>query len=142
IEYEVSEQDFGQRLDLVLSQQLAELLQSVGICDIEASRSRLKRWIDDGLVSVDDVVVTKAGYRVRSTANQIAIRVAHGETLNLTPDASVEFSIVYEDDALLVVDKPAALVVHPAPGHYNGTLVHGLLAHLGDSLAQVGDSLR
>lgn len=142
IEYEVCEQDIGQRLDLVLTQQLAELLQSVGICDIAASRSRLKRWIADGLVCVDDEVVTKAGYRVRSTANLITIRVAHGEALSLAADNSVEFGIVYEDAELLVIDKPASLVVHPAPGHYSATLVHGLLAHLGEQLAQVGDSLR
>lgn len=142
IEYEITEHDVGLRLDLVLAQRLAELLQSVGVCDIEASRSRLKRWIDEGLVSIDGEIVTKAGYRIRSCANVITIQVAHGETLNLKPDSDVEFTIVYEDSHLLVIDKPSALVVHPAPGHYSATLVHGLLAHLGESLAQVGDSLR
>jgi len=142
IEYEIEDEDIGQRLDLVLTQRLSELLQSVGCGDIAASRSRLKRWISEGMVSLDGTKVTKSGVKIKTTDSEIKIFISQAEVINLTPDSSVAFDIVYEDDQLLVIDKPADLVIHPAPGNYHKTLVHGLLAHLGPTIEQVGDRLR
>lgn len=90
------------------------------------SRSWVQRAIDSGEVLVDGRVVT------RKTALALGQRVellAPSPPLTaVRPDASVKFGVVYKDDDLLVVDKPAGLVVHPAKGHWEGTLVHGLLA--------------
>jgi 23S rRNA pseudouridine1911/1915/1917 synthase len=106
----------GMRLDQALARMLPE-----------HSRARLKSWIDAGHVKVDD-----AAWEARR-------RVAGGERIDVhapTPGASVEdaaediaLSIVFEDDAILVVDKPAGLVVHPGSGNRAGTLLNALLHH-------------
>ncbi|WP_045860605.1 23S rRNA pseudouridine(1911/1915/1917) synthase RluD [Teredinibacter purpureus] len=112
----------GVRLD----QHVAELFP-------DYSRSRLQQWIKDGALLLN-------GQKVKPKA-----KLAGGESITLeaavearcTWEAEpVEFGIVYEDDALLVVNKPAGLVVHPAVGNYNGTLLNGLLHHCG-TLTQV-----
>jgi 23S rRNA pseudouridine1911/1915/1917 synthase len=105
----------GERLDRFLAG-----LPEVG------SRAVAERLLGEGSVLVDGRARTKS------------TRLAGGETVEFEPPAPVpsalvpeamELSVPYEDEHLLVVDKPAGLVVHPAPGHASGTLVHGLLAH-------------
>ncbi len=110
----VGPEQAGQRIDVVVGQ-----LPEVG------SRAEAQRLIADGRVEVNgatprkrDVLVAGARVRVRPRAP---------EPSRLEPDASVAFGIAYEDPHLIVVDKPAGLVVHPARGHATGTLVHGLL---------------
>lgn len=98
------------------------------LCE-ETSRATLQRWIREGRVRIDGVVC-----RARDTvrANSV-IELEAGAPLpsEAAPDASVEFTVLHEDDDLVVVDKPAGLVVHPARGHWRGTLVNGLLARPG-----------
>jgi 23S rRNA pseudouridine1911/1915/1917 synthase len=95
----------------------------------DASRSTLKRWIEEGRVSVDGKPA-RASARVRSGA---VVEVEPGARLPSAaePDASVTLEILHEDEDLVVVNKPAGLVVHPARGHWTGTLVNGLLARPG-----------
>ena len=107
----------GRRLD----QTLAELLHT-------HSRTRLKGWIEAGLVRVDRVVVVSPRHKL---AGGEALHITEGEA---APDGRVEAQdigivIVHEDDAILVVDKPAGLVVHPGSGNRDGTLQNALLHH-------------
>ena len=108
----------GQRLDQVAAQLFAEF-----------SRSRLSTWIKEGRLTVDGAVM-----RPRDTVHGGAIleleaeQEAQGEWVA----QDIELDIVYEDDQLLVINKPAGLVVHPAAGHADGTLLNALLHHVPD----------
>ncbi len=102
----------------------------------ELSRSRLKALILDGQVAVKNAPVRDPAYHV-VTGDTITIHVPapmaaepRGETIAL--------DIVYEDDDIVVLDKPAGLVVHPGAGHETGTLVNALIAHCGESLSGIG----
>lgn len=92
----------------------------------EVSRTVVRQWIDDGRVRIDGVVA-KASSRPRAGA-QLDVDPAPAPPSAAEPDASISVSVLYQDDHLLVVDKPAGLVVHPARGHITGTLVNALLA--------------
>lgn len=123
----------GERLDRYLATVLASL---PGGDEASLSRSRLKSLILDGHVRLDGATITdpsrkiKPGeiYTVGQPAAVAAIPAAQDIALN----------VVYEDDQLIVVDKPAGLVVHPAPGSPDRTLVNALLHHCGDSLSGIG----
>ncbi len=117
IVFVVDEVDAGERLDRVLVAQ-----------GLEYSRSTLKRFIDQGRVQVDGVVLP-AKARIAAGA-RVVVRPAPPPPSAALPEA-IPLVIVYEDSDLLVVDKPAGLVVHPAPGHPAGTLVNAVLHHLG-----------
>ncbi|MDH4209544.1 MAG: RluA family pseudouridine synthase [Anaerolineae bacterium] len=93
------------------------------------SRSQIKQLIMDGLVTVNGEVV-KASHRLEQ-GDQVLLRTPEAEQVVLVPEPT-PLSVVYEDQDLLVVDKPAGLVVHPAPGHRGGTLVNALLARYPD----------
>jgi 23S rRNA pseudouridine1911/1915/1917 synthase len=115
------------RLDLFLAGQLPDV-----------SRSQLTRQIGQGAVTVNDAVLPpsrklRAGDVVVWTPPPIVVTELRGEAIPLT--------VVHEDRWLVVIDKPAGLVVHPAPGHEQGTLVNALLAHCGD-LRGIGGELR
>jgi 23S rRNA pseudouridine1911/1915/1917 synthase len=115
----------GQRLDRALQQRLPEL-----------SRSRLKQLILAGQVSDNAKVIRDPARKVRN--GQIFV-VILPEPDVATPQAqAIPLDIRFEDAHLIVIDKPAGLVVHPAPGNPEGTLVNALLAHCGDSLAGIG----
>jgi 23S rRNA pseudouridine1911/1915/1917 synthase len=96
----------------------------------DVSRAELARWVEAGRVEVDGVVraVTKA--KVRAGERVIARPMPPPES-EAVPDPTVVFTVLYEDDAIVVIDKPPGLVVHPAKGHATGTLVNGLLARYG-----------
>ncbi len=128
----VPEHKAGTRLDKLLADAVPAL-----------SRTRLKALILAGLV----VRATDGAGPVRDPAH----RVRAGERFDLTVPApsparprpqALPLDVVYEDDDVIVVDKPAGLVVHPAPGHPDGTLVNALLAHCGDSLSGIGGVTR
>ncbi len=108
------------------------------------SRAEVQRWIAGGRVRVDGEA-RKAAERVAEGA-RITIEPAPPARTEAEPDASVAFDVLYADDALVVVNKPAGLVVHPARGHAHGTLVNGLLARglfdAGDLASDGGDRLR
>ena len=115
----------GGRLDRVL----AGLLPSL-------SRARIKALITSGHASLGGETITEPDYRVK-LADEIRLRVPPPRAAVLEAQA-MALDIVYEDDDLIVIDKPAGLVVHPAPGHPDRTLVNGLLAHVGDGLKGIG----
>jgi len=108
--------------------------------DPSLSRSRLAKLLAAGLVRVDGAVVTDAKAKVQAGA-QIDIDVPHAEESDISPE-DIPLDIRFEDDALIVVNKPVGMVVHPAPGTPNGTLVNALLAHCGDDLSGVGGMKR
>ncbi len=104
--------------------------------DAALSRTRIARLIADGAVCRDGAPLT-----------DLRAAVAEGEVIEIRIGAPAEadlraepmaLSIVYEDESLIVVDKPAGMVVHPAPGSPSGTLVNALMAHCGDSLSGIG----
>jgi 23S rRNA pseudouridine1911/1915/1917 synthase len=116
--------DAGQRLDRVLAVYSA------------LSRSRLKALILDGKVSIGARTIRDPSYRVNANES-IAVRVPPPVAAEPAPE-NIPLKIVHEDDDIIVIDKPAGLVVHPAAGHGSGTLVNALIAHCGDKLSGIG----
>ncbi len=113
----VSAQGHGQRLDKWLVAMAPEF-----------SRSHLQGLIDRGHVQVDGAAARAASQRMRSGQCVEVELVGSEESLAFRPEP-MALNIVHEDEHLLLVDKPAGLVVHPAPGNWSGTLLNGLLAH-------------
>jgi 23S rRNA pseudouridine1911/1915/1917 synthase len=93
---------------------------------VGVSRAELQRWIDHGRVTVDGV--TRAASVTLRGGERLVVRPEGSALTGAVPDASVRFEVLHSDADLVVVDKPAGLVVHPAKGHAEGTLVNGLLA--------------
>ena len=121
----VAAEEAGQRLDRVLAARIPAL-----------SRSRLKALILDGQVKVAARTVRDPAAHVNS-GDTITVDLPPPEAAKPAGEA-IPLNIVYEDDALIVIDKPPGLVVHPAAGHAQGTLVNALIAHCGDSLSGIG----
>ncbi|PEN14634.1 pseudouridine synthase [Longibacter salinarum] len=122
VEVTVAEDEGGARLDKYLTQFYPE-----------ASRTKVQRSIKKGHVKVNGDDASKS-YRVEA-GDKIVFRLIRKPPMEATPE-DIPLDIVYEDDDLLVVNKPAGMVVHPAPGHRSGTLVNALLHHVGgDSVA-------
>jgi 23S rRNA pseudouridine1911/1915/1917 synthase len=113
------------RLDRVLALRVAEL-----------SRSRLKALILAGQVSIKSVPVRDPAYHV-AAGDTITIDVPEAAAAEPAGE-DIALDIVYEDDDIVVIDKPSGLVVHPAAGHETGTLVNALIAHCGASLSGIG----
>jgi 23S rRNA pseudouridine1911/1915/1917 synthase len=122
INLQVEEQ--GDRIDRYLSQHLPDL-----------SRSRIQQLIEQGQVQVNDNVCTSKKAIVQM-GDRISITIPEAKPLDLQPEA-IPLDILYEDDSLIIINKPAGLVVHPAAGHESGTLVNALLAHC-SNLAGIG----
>ncbi|MDG1130443.1 MAG: RluA family pseudouridine synthase [Paracoccaceae bacterium] len=120
------------RLDKALSRDVPD--------DANLSRTRLARLIADGQVTLNGAVVTDPKTRV-AAGDSIAITVPEAEDSHIGPE-DIALTVVFEDDDLIVIDKPAGMVVHPAPGSPSGTLVNALLAHCGDALSGVGGMKR
>ena len=104
------------------------------------SRSRLSRLIAEGAVSGPGGIVRDGKARVAEGQDYL-ITVPDPEPVETRPEA-IPLVIAYEDEDLIVIDKPAGMVVHPAPGSPNGTLVNALLAHCGDTLSGIGGEKR
>src|ERR1700759_1968886 len=121
----VSGDEGSARLDRVLAAHLTDV-----------SRSRLKALILDGQVRIGTAAVRDPAYHVRK-GETIAIDLP--EPVEAAPQGeAIALDIVYEDDDLIVINKPPGLVVHPAAGHATGTLVNALIAHCGASLSGIG----
>jgi 23S rRNA pseudouridine1911/1915/1917 synthase len=104
-----------ERLDRFLAEQVPDL-----------SRSAAQRLIDEGRVTVNGEPA-RPSYKVRA-GDQVVVLLPSDEPHEILPEA-IPLQVVYEDSVLLIVDKPAGMVVHPAPGHEGGTLANALLAH-------------
>ncbi len=115
----------GQRLDRVLTARIPAL-----------SRSRLKVLILDGRVAITARTIRDPASHVKS-GDTVTVTLPAPEQANPAGEA-IALNVVYEDDALIVIDKPKGMVVHPAAGHARGTLVNALIAHCGDSLSGIG----
>lgn len=116
LNFVVEDEFSGERLDKVL----ARLMPSV-------SRARLQTWIEQGAVTVNGVTVEKIRAKVAAGDEIEVMEQPSPEELAFKPVA-MNLDVVYEDDEILVVNKPAGLVVHPAAGHWDDTLLNGLLA--------------
>jgi len=109
-------EDSSQRLDKFLVD-----------CLPEYSRSRLQSWIENELVLVDGVPAHKAGQKLERPC-QVQVKIPPPQPSDIQPE-EIPLDIIFENEDLLVVNKPAGMVVHPSPGHETGTLVHAALAH-------------
>lgn len=123
----VTGREAGERLDLALSEYMKE-----------HTRSEIKRWIEKGSVTVAGAV-KKGAYKVKA-GEVINLKIGAPQEISARPQ-KMDLDIVFEDSDLIVINKPAGLVVHPAAGNPDGTLVNALLAHCGD-LSGIGGSLR
>ncbi|WP_442786321.1 RluA family pseudouridine synthase [Leptothoe sp. PORK10 BA2] len=114
----------GERIDRWLAQH----------CDL--SRNRIQKLIEQGALSINDQPCTNKKITVNA-GDYLQLTIPAVEPFELIAEA-IPLDILYEDESLVVVNKPAGMVVHPAPGHPNGTLVNAILAHCGDQLTGVG----
>ena len=94
----------------------------------------------NGRVFIDDKNVTSKKYKVKS-GQEIKISIPEAEPVEILAE-DISLDIVYEDEDVLVVNKPAGMVVHPAVGNYTGTLVNGIMYHCKDSLSGINGELR
>lgn len=126
IEYE------GERLDRYLNLIFSET-------DAAQSRSFFQKLIKDGHVTVDGQP-QKAGYRLKAD-DVISVEIPDAVATPILPE-NIPLDILYEDDDLLVVNKPKGMVVHPSAGHYSGTLVNAVMYHCKDSLSGINGEIR
>ncbi len=125
----VEEVDAGVRLDVWLAARVADV-----------SRSQLRRRIEAGEVTINGSTVLSASRGMRP-GERVIFTPAPALEVADQPEA-IPLSILYEDEALVILDKPAGMVVHPATSHQAGTLVNALLHHCGDSLRGIGGERR
>ena len=100
------------------------------------SRSRLSKLIADGAVTIDGTIVTDPRFRIEEGA-QVTVVIEAADDSHIVGE-DIPLDVVFEDHDLIVVNKPAGMVVHPAPGTPSGTLVNALIHHCGDDLSGVG----
>ncbi len=122
---EVPHDAASERLDTWVSAQLPDI-----------SRNRLQKIIQDGGVRVNGKVCQLKKSQLKP-GDRLVVTIPPAQPLELASE-EIPLDILYEDDHLLIINKPAGMVVHPAPGHHGGTLVNALLAHCPDSLAGIG----
>ena len=128
VELVLSEREEGIRLDKVLAERLPDL-----------TRTAIQRLLEEEQVLINGKPAAKI--RQGRAGDTVAVRIPDPEPLCLQSEND-PLDIVYEDDDLLVVNKPQGMVVHPAPGNYQGTLVNALLAHCGNSLSGINGVIR
>ena len=126
----VDAESAGLRLDKFLSTALPDI-----------SRARLQKLIEEGAIARDGKAYTNSSYKVKP-GEVYALTVPELKTLDLTPANDIVLDIVYEDDDILILNKPPGMTVHPAAGTRGDTLVHALIAHCGDSLSGIGGVAR
>lgn len=128
LEFTVGENHNGERIDKALP-----LIHS------DFSRNSVQQLISDGLVNINGLPCNKK--TSLKTGDVISVQVPEPVTLSVDGE-NIPLDIVYEDEHLLVVNKPKGMVVHPAAGNYNGTLVNALIHHCGDSLSGINGVIR
>ena len=126
--FTVADKDEGKRADVFLTENMDNV-----------SRAYLQKCFKDGGVTLDGAVI-KANRKIKS-GEIINIILPEVEELDIKAE-DIPLDILYEDDDILVVNKPKGMVVHPAAGHYEGTLVNALMHHCGDSLSGINGVMR
>ena len=131
----------GETRDLTVGEaEAGRLDRALAALCADLSRSRLKALILAGAVAVGGRTILDPGHRVNAGAH---VTVTVPRPLPAVPQGeAIPLAVVYEDEALIVIDKPAGLVVHPGAGNWTGTLVNALIAHCGDSLSGIGGVIR
>ena len=124
----ITAKESGERLDALLARSIDGL-----------TRSAAQRLLDSGAVTLGDTALKK-NYRTREGEEYTVILPELSDVPLIAQD--IPLDIVYEDDDVIVVNKPRGMVVHPAPGHPDGTLVNALMFHCGDSLSGIGGERR
>lgn len=127
--YYLENDQTGVRLDKLLSD-----------LDPDLTRSHAEQLIEAGKVSVNDKECRKGSYKGKE-GDLIRVLIPEPEETEILPE-KMDVPILYEDDDIIIVNKPKGMVVHPAPGHNTGTLVNGLLYHCKDSLSGINGNLR
>ncbi|MGN0987109.1 MAG: RluA family pseudouridine synthase [Otoolea sp.] len=127
-EYLVPEEDSGTRIDKYLSESCEDF-----------SRSFLQKLLKSGLIEVDGKAV-KSSYRL-SAGERVSFEIPEAVEAEIQPE-NIPLDILYEDSDLILVNKPKGMVVHPAAGHYTGTLVNGLMYHCRDQLSGINGVMR
>ena len=128
IKFHIDANQADERLDVFLTDQLDSL-----------SRSYIQKLAKEGLVLVNNTKV-KCGYSLREN-DEVSIDIPATITPNIEPE-NIPLDILYEDDDLLIVNKPKGMVVHPAAGHYSGTLVNAVMYHCKNSLSGINGVMR
>ncbi|MEW5801366.1 MAG: RluA family pseudouridine synthase [bacterium] len=116
-QFTIRPEDVRQRIDRFLSQRQ----------DLDLSRSQIQRLLEAGQISVNGITMNKTGYSLRE-GDHIEVTLPEPKVTQAIPQA-IPLDIVYEDDSIIVVNKPSGMVVHPAAGNIDGTLVNALLHH-------------
>ncbi len=124
----VSESGAGKRLDAFLAEEIENM-----------TRSRIQKLIQEECITVNNLSA-KANYRLKEN-DEIDIVVPEAKECRIEAEA-IPLDIVYEDDDMLVINKPQGMVVHPAAGNYSGTLVNALMAHCGRNLSGINGEIR
>ncbi|MGI6002016.1 MAG: RluA family pseudouridine synthase [Lachnospiraceae bacterium] len=127
-EFFIDDEEAGERIDKYLASLLPDY-----------SRSYIQKMIADGNVQADGRSL-KANYRIR-TGDHLTVAAADPVIPEIVPE-NIPLDILYEDSDILVVNKPRGMVVHPAPGHYSGTLVNAVMYHCRDDLSTINGVLR
>lgn len=125
----ITEEMKGTRLDLVLSVTLEDY-----------SRSFIQKLFDEDRITVNGAVCREKK-RKAEAGDLVVLKIPEPTRLQVEAE-NIPIDVVYEDEDVLVVDKPAGMVVHPAPGNWNGTLVNALIHHCGDSLSSINGVIR
>lgn len=127
-EYLVEDSDAGQRIDKLLSVHLNDF-----------SRSYIQKLLSNQAVLIHGQPI-KSNYKVKA-GDHIQVEIPEPEVLDVQPE-NIPLDIVYEDSDILIINKPKGMVVHPAAGHYSGTLVNAILYHCQDELSTINGVLR
>lgn len=129
IELTVEAENAGKRLDAFVSGEITDL-----------SRNYAQSLIEDGRVKVNGELVTSKKHKVK-VGDALYVDFPEPEVLDVVAQ-DIPIEIVYEDEDVIVVEKPRGMVVHPSPGNYDGTLVNALMYHCGDSLSSINGTIR
>ncbi len=128
IKFEIENEYDNIRIDKILAILMPEL-----------SRTYIQKLIEGNLVTVNNRYV-KSNYKAEAS-DEVEINIPDAEALKIEPE-DIPLDIVYEDEDVIIINKPKGMVVHPAPGHFSGTLVNGLLYHCKDSLSGINGVMR
>ncbi|MBO5955915.1 MAG: RluA family pseudouridine synthase [Clostridia bacterium] len=118
----------GKRLDVFLADEASGF-----------TRSRIQKLISEGFITVNGQAV-KANYKLKQD-DEIEVEIPEAKETEITAE-EIPLDVVFEDDCMLVVNKPQGMVVHPAAGNYSGTLVNALMAHCGHNLSGINGEIR